>query len=215
MGKTEPESARDMWWAQQQVSGSIRVSYEDTKNTPEEGALNFTEVPVHPSRYDDVIEVRKELWYYGRKDEEARGWPMRVEVEWSRRMSFEEFRVSEWWGPYLERTNRLNFDSSWTDSLQVDHDQVDGYARISLRLPVEERVWWCSSKVPTGGTVEYFVYVDEDGIMAITRGEEPTVERTIDEFLEAMGFADRARELGVSITEDGTITIGKGESDAD
>lgn len=215
MRKTEPESSRDMWWAQQQASGSIKVSYEATKNIPEEGALSSTEVSVHPSRYDDVVEVRKELWYYGRKDEEAWGWPMRVEVEWSRKMSFEEFRVSEWWEPYLESTMSLNFDSSWMDSLQVDHDPVDGYAEISLRLPVEKRVWWCSSKVPTGSTVEYFVYVDEDGAMAITRGKEPIVERTMDEFLEAVRFADRARELGVSISEDGTITIGKGEGDAD
>lgn len=213
MRKTEPESSRDMWWAQQQASGSIMVSYKNTKNTPEEGALSHTDVPVYPSRYDDVVEVRKELWYYGRKDEGAQGWPMRVEVEWSRKMSFEEFRVSEWWGPYLEHTVGLNFDSSWTDSFQVDCQE--GCVEARFDKPDYKKVWWCSGEVPTGGTTQYSVYVCDDGIVGIGRGEDPTVERTVDGFLEAVRFADRARELGISISEDGTITVGKGESDAD
>ena len=213
MRKVKPESARDMWWAQQQTSGSVKVLYEATKNTPEEGALSSTEVSVLPSGYDDVIDVRKELWYYGRKDEEARGWPMRVEVEWSRKMSFEEFRASEWWEPYLEHTSNLNFDSSWKDSFQVDCQE--GYVEARFDKPDYKKVWWCSGEVPTGGTTTYSVYVCDDGTMGITRGEEQTVERTVDEFLEAVRFADRVRELGVSISEDGTIVIGKGESDAD
>lgn len=213
MRKTEPESARDMWWAQQQAPGSIGISYEATKSTPEEGALSHTEVSVHPSRYDDAIEVRKDLWYYGFKDEEARGWPMRVEVEWSHRMSFEEFRVSEWWGPYLEHTVGLNFDSSWMDSFQVDCQE--GRVEARFDKPDYRKVWWCSGEVPTGGTTPYSAYVCDDGIVGIERGEEPTVERAVDEFLEAVRFADLAHELGVSISEDGTVTIGKGDSDAD
>ena len=209
MRKVKPESARDMWWAQQQTSGSVKVLYEATKNTPEVGALRSTEVSVHPSGYDDVIYVRKELRYFGRKDEGAWGWPMRVEVEWSRKMSFEEFRASEWWEPYLERTSNLNFDSSWKDSFQLDCQE--GYVEAWFDKPDYEKVWWCSGEVPTGGTTTYSVYVCYDGTMGITRGKEQTVERTVDEFLDAVRFADRARELGVSISEDGTIAIEKEE----
>lgn len=211
--KTEPESARDMWWAQEQTAGNVKVLYEDAKNTPQEGALSSTEVSVRPSKYDDVIEVRKELWYYGHKDEGSRGWPVHPEIEWSREMTFEEFRVSEWWGPYLERTRSLNFDSSWMDSFQVDCRE--GYVEAAFDRPDYERVWWCSSEVPTGGTTPYSVYVCDDGIMGVSRGDEPTVERSVDEFLDAVKFAERAHELGVSISEDGTITIKKGEGDAD
>lgn len=213
MRKVKPESARDMWWAQQQASGSIKVLYKSTKNTPEEGALSSTEVSVRPSGYDDAIEVRKELWYYGRKDKEVLGWPMRMEVEWSRKMSFEEFRASEWWEPYLEHTSNLNFDSSWKDSFQVDYQE--GYVEAMFDKPDYKKVWWCSGEVPTGDTTAYSVYVCGDGAMGITRGKEHTVERTVDEFLEAVRFVDRAHELGMSISEDGTITIGKGESNAD
>lgn len=207
MRKTEPESARDMWWAQEQAVGDVKVAYEDADNVPKEGSLSSTEVSVSLSGYDDAIEVRKELHYYGRKDEGAWGWPLRVEVEWSRKMSFEEFRASEWWEPYLEHTSNLNFDSSWMDSFQVDCQE--GYVEARFDKPDHKKVWWCSGEVPTGGATPYSVYVCDDGAMGITRGKEPAVERDVDEFMEAVRFADRARELGVSIAEDGTITIKK------
>lgn len=207
--KEFPESARDMWWAQEQTAGNVKAVYENAENEPEEGALSSIDVSVRPSRYDDVIEIRKEAWYFGRRDEGRSGWPLRMEVEWSRKMTFEEFRASEWWGPYLERTRSLNFDSSWMDSFQVDNDPVDGYVDVSMRLPEEKRVWWCSSEVPTGDSVEYFVYVCKDGTVGMTRGKEKTIEMSIDEFLDAARFAERAHELGVSISDEGTITIEK------
>lgn len=214
--KTEPESVRDMWWAQEQIAGNVKVAYKSSNNEPEKGALRSTEVSVRPSKYEDVIEVRKEAWYYGCNDDGKGGWPLRIEVEWSQEMSFEQFRASEWWEPYLERTKYKNFDSSWMDSFQVEHDPVNEYAEVSMRLPSKERVWWCSSEVPTGSTVEYFVYVCGDGTMGITRGNEPTVERSIDEILAAVRFAELMEQFGVSISEDGSrIVIEKGEGNAD
>lgn len=212
--KNVPESARDMWWAQQQSAGIVKAVYEDAKNTPEEGALSSREVSVQPSKYRDVIEVRKEAWYYDRRDEGSWGWPLRLDVECKVEMTFEEFRSSEWWEPYLEHTKSINFDSSWMDSFQVDCQ--DGYAEIMFDRPDYKSVWWCSSKVPTGGTIQYSVHVCEDGMVGITRGEDPTVERSVDEILSAVRFAERAQELGISISEDGrTIMIEKVESDAD
>lgn len=208
--KTEPESARDMWWAQQQIAGNVKVVFEDAGNTPEEGALRSTEVSVRPYHDRDLIEVRKELWFYGLRDEGSWGWPIRRVVEWSRDMTFEKFRASEWWEPYLEKTKNFDFDSSWMDSFRVDYTEGDKCVDVSMRLPVEKRVWWSSSEVPTGSTVEYYVYVCDDGTVGIARGEEKTVERTLDEILGAVRFAERAHELGVSISEDGTITIGGG-----
>lgn len=214
--KEAPESARDMWWAQEQTSGNVKAVYENVKNEPEEGALHSTEVSVRPSKYDDVIEVRKELWYYGRSEDGRSGWPLRMEVEWSREMTFEEFRASEWWELYLGSTKNLNFDSSWMDSLRVDDQSEKGYSETTFVLPVYEKVWWCSSEVPTGGTTQYSVYVCEDGTIGITRGKEPTVERNVDEILESVRFAERAHKIGLSISEDGkTIMIERGDRDAD
>lgn len=205
--KEAPESARDMWWAQQQFDRVVNAVYEHADNEPEDGILHSTEVSVLPSKYDDVIDVTKRKWYYDCKDEGTWGWPLRCEVEWSRKMSFEEFRSSEWWKPYLERTNNLNFDSSWMDSFRVDYTEGNKYAEMSMRLPSEDRYRWRWSE---GGTVEYSVYVCDDGTVGITRGEEPTVECSVDEILEAVELADRMREFGVSVYEDGTVTVAGG-----
>lgn len=210
--KDVPESARDMWWAQQQFSGIVNAVHEYADNEPDEGILYSTEVSVLPSKYDDVIEVTKSKLYYDRKEEGTWGWPLRCEVEWSRKMSFDEFRSSEWWKPYLERTNNLNFDSSWMDSFRVDYTEGNKYAEMSMRLPSEDRYRWRWSE---GGTVEYSVYVCDDGTVGITRGDETTVERSVDEILGAVRFAERAQELGISISEGGrTIMIEKVDSDA-
>lgn len=213
MIKHVPDSARDMWWAQQQAAGHAKVMYEDSKNTPEEGALSSTEVSVRPCRNHDLIEVRKELDYYGHKDENSWGWPIHAEVEWSREMTFNEFRASEWWDTYLERSKNLNFDSSWMDSFNVDCD--DSCAEVMFDKPDYKKVWWCSRDVPTGYTTSYSVLVCNDGTVSITRGNDKTVERTVDEFLDAVEFFERASKLGVSIDDDGTITIGRGEGDAE
>lgn len=210
-----PEGARDMRWAQQRASGSIRVPYGAAENMPGEGAPGSTGVSVRPSGYDDAVGVRKELRYYGRRDGEEWGRPMRMGVEWSRRMSPGEFRVPGRREPYPEGTMGLDFDPSRMDSLRADCGRVDGYAGISLRLPVGERVRRCPSRVPAGSTVEYLVHMGGDGTAAVTRGREPVVERTVDEFPGAVGFADRARGPGVPVSGDGTATIGKGEGDAD
>ena len=66
--------------------------------------------------------------------------------------------------------------------------------------------------MPTGGTVSYSMYVCDDGTVGIARGDGPTVERSVDELLDAIEFAERMQELGVSVSEDGMITIGKGDA---
>lgn len=131
--KKFPENARDMWWAQEQASGTVKVLYEDAKNTSEEGALSSTEVSVIPSRNDDVIEVVKKLWYYAHKDEGTWGWPLRSEVEWSHNMTFDEFRDSEWWELYLKNTTGFNFDSSWMDSFSVVGGTEDRYVEAFIK----------------------------------------------------------------------------------
>lgn len=206
--KTEPESARDMWWAQQQMAGDVRVEYERQEGEPEEGALHSVVVSVGPHDTRDEVEVTKERWYYDRRKEGSSGWPLRCDTEWSRKMTFGEFRASGWWETYLEKTKNLEFDSSWMDSFQVDCQEK--YVVVTFDVPCYQRVWWCSSEIPTGDTTPYSVYVCDDGTMGVTRGNEPTVERTVDEILEAIKLADSMEEHGVSISEDGTITIGGG-----
>lgn len=215
MRKTKPESTRDMWWAQQQMAGDINIEHIRYDGEPEEGAICSVDVSVCTYKNVDLINVSKGLWYYGHKEDGKVGWPLRNEEEWSKKMTFNEFRASEWWMPYLEKTKNINFDSSWMDSMRVEHDYGDDYAEISLRLPVYNRVWWCSSEIPTGNTVEYFVYVCSDGTMGIRRDNEQAVEQTMNEFIEAVRFANIARELGVSISDDGIITISRKERDAD
>ena len=204
--KREPESARDMRWAQEQAAGTVKVVYEDAKNTPEEGALHSTEVSVRPSRYDDFIEVRKENCYYGHRDEGRWGWPIHPETEWSRKMPFEEFRSSEWWEPYLERTRRLNFDSSWMDSFKVDAEE--DFAAVTFDVPEYKSVWWCSSDVPTGETVRCEVDVSSDGTV-LMRFDGESEESTVSEFIEAVRRLRAFEEAGVSLDDEGNVIVRK------
>lgn len=205
--KTEPESARDMWWAQQQSSGIMKAAYEYNDTEPEEGALHSTEVSVEASKYKDLVVVQCEERRYGVRKEGSVGWPLKCTVKWDRRMTFEEFRSSEWYGPYVKRAGRVDFDSSWVDSFHASVNDGDRCVDVSFRVPRHERVWWCSSEVPTGGIVEYSMYVYSDGTVGITRDDDRTIERSIEEIIEAIRVADSMSKRGVSVDDDGNITI--------
>lgn len=216
MRKSEPESALDMWWAHEQRSGDVVVETEKAGNDhPEEGALDRVETIVVAFKYDDKITVKKRSMYYDHQHEDSGWWSIRTEVEWSRKMSFEEFRESEWWETYLEKTDGCNFDSSWVGSMTLDGSPDDGYVYTTFLVPEYKNVWWCSSEVPTGDTERYEVIVYDEGLVRLSRGEDHTVELTIDEIMDAIELANSMRENGVSVDENGTITIKRGESDAD
>lgn len=215
MRKAEPESALDMWWAHEQIAGDVVVEAEKAGNGPEEGALDGVETIVVALKYDDKITVKKCSMYYDHQHEDSGLWSIRTEVEWSRKMSFEEFRESEWWETYLEKTKVCNFDSSWVGSMTLDGSPDDGYVYTTFLVPEYKKVWWCSSEVPTGDTERYEVIVYDEGRVRLSRGEDQTVELTIDEIMDAIELANSMRENGVSIDDDGTITIAGGAKDAE
>lgn len=204
--KSKPESVRDMAWAaQQQAGNAITVEYRNAGNEPSEGALSHTEVNVTAWEYKDEIEICRCTYRY-KEPLKAGGWSLEGEHETLARLSFEEFMASEWWEPYLAKTRRLNFDSSWMDSFKVDADE--GHAKIDFGCPELEKVWWCSSEIPSGRIAKCRVYVGGDGILYLKFGKEDE-EASIIEFIEAVRRLREFEMAGVSLDDEGNVIVRK------
>lgn len=202
----EPKSVRDMAWAaRQQASNAVTVEWHDAGNEPSEGALSNTEVNVTAWEYKDEIEVCRSTHRY-KEPLKTGGWSLESEHETLARLSFEEFMASEWWEPYLAKTRRLSFDSSWMDSFDVDSDE--DHAEINFECPELEKVWWCSSEVPSGRIAKCRVYVGGDGILYLKFGKEDE-EAGIIEFIEAVRRLREFERAGVSIDDEGNVIVRK------
>ena len=204
--KSKPESVRDMAWAaQQQASNAITIEYRNAMNDPSVGALSHMEVNVTAWEYKDEIEVSRSTYHY-KEPLKTGGWSLEGEHETLARLSLEEFMASEWWGPYLAKTRRLNFDSSWMDSFKVDADE--DFAAVTFDAPEYQSVWWCSSDVPTGETVRCEVDVSSDGTV-LMRFDGESEESTVSEFIEAMRRLRALEEAGVSLDDEGNVIVRK------
>ena len=204
--KMEPESVRDMAWAaQQQASSAVTVEYHNAGNDPSEEALSHAEVNVTAWEHRDEIEVFRSTYRY-KEPLKNGGWSLEGEHETLARLSFEKFRASEWWEPYLAKTRRLNFDSSWMDSFKVDADE--DFAAVTFDAPEYKSVWWCSSDVPTGETVRCEVDVSSDGTV-LMRFDGESEESTVSEFIEAVRRLRAFDEAGVSLDDEGNVIVRK------
>ena len=204
--KREPESVRDMAWAaQQQAGNAVTIEHHDGGNEPSEGALSHAEVNVTAWEYKDEIEVYRSTYRY-KEPLKTGGWSLEGEHETLARLSFEEFRASEWWEPYLAKTRRLNFDSSWMDSFKVDAD--DDFAAVTFDAPEYGSVWWCSSDVPTGETVRCEVDVSSDGTV-LMRFDGESEESMVSDFIEAVRRLRAFDEAGVSLDDEGNVIVRK------
>lgn len=204
--KSKPESVRDMAWAaQQQASNAITTEYRNAMNNPSVGALSHMEVNVTAWEYKDEIEVSRSTYRY-KEPLKTGGWSLEGEHETLARLSFEEFMASEWWEPYLAKTRRLNFDSSWMDSFKVDVNE--DFAAVTFDAPEYQSVWWCSSDVPTGETVRCEVDVSSDGTV-LMRFDGESEESTVSEFIEAVRRLRALEEAGVSLDDEGNVIVRK------
>lgn len=203
--KKEPGSVRDMAWADRQRSGSVNVEFEKVADVPSEGKLSGVAVRVVPDELKNVVRIERERSYFDHRSGNS-WWSMRVEREPIAELSFEDFRDSEWWGPYIEKTKYQNFDSSWMDSFDVDSDE--DHAEINFECPELEKVWWCSSEVPSGRIAKCRVYVGGDGILYLKFGKEDE-EASIIEFIDAVRRLREFERAGVSIDDEGNVIVRK------
>ena len=204
--KREPESVRDMAWAaQQQAGNAVTIELHDGGNEPSEGALSHAEVNVTAWEYKDEIEVYRSTYRY-KEPLKTGGWSLEGEHETLARLSFEEFRASEWWEAYLAKTRGLNFDSSWMDSFRVNADE--DFAAVTFYAPEYRSVWWCSSDVPTGETVRCEVDVSSDGTV-LMRFDGESEESMVSDFIEAVRRLRAFDEAGVSLDEEGNVIVRK------
>lgn len=201
----EPKSVRDMAWADRQRSGSVNVEFEKVAAVPSEGKLSGVAVRVVPDERKNVVRIERERSYFDHRSGNI-WWSMRVEREPIAELSFEDFRGSEWWGPYIEKTKYQNFDSSWMDSFKVKADE--DFAAVTFDAPEYKSVWWCSSDVPTGDTIRCEVDVSSDGTV-LMRFDGESEESTVAEFIEAVRRLREFEKAGVSLDDEGDVIVRK------
>lgn len=203
--KKEPGSVRDMAWADRQRSGAVNVEFDKVADEPSEGKLSDVAVRVIPDEHKNVVRINRERSYFDHQSGNG-WWSMRVEREPIAELSFEEFKDSEWWDPYIEKTKYQNFDSSWMDSFNVDADE--DHAEINFECPEFKKVWWCSSEVPSGRIAKCRVYVGSDGILYL-KVENEGEEANIIEFIEAVRRLREFEMAGVSLDDEGNVIVRK------
>ena len=74
-------------------------------------------------------------------------------------------------------------------------------------------MWWCSAPVPTGDMIPCEVSIDLGGDLYLKFGDD-VANAHIAQFVKAMKLIDRMERAGVTIDDDGTITM-KPKSDGD
>lgn len=203
--KKEPGSVRDMAWADRQRSSAVNVEFDKVADEPSEGKLSDIAVRVIPDEHKNVVRINRERSYFDHQSGNG-WWSMRVEREPIAELSFEEFKDSEWWDPYIEKTKYQNFDSSWMDSFNVDADE--DHAEINFECPELKKVWWCSSEVPSGRIAKCRVYVGSDGILYL-KVENEDEEANIIEFIEAVRRLREFERSGVSLDDEGNVIVRK------
>lgn len=205
--RTVPESCQDMWWATKQNRGPVVVKCEVNEDN-DNGIRTRSKVSVHASMFEDKVTIEETEWWSCRKESTGLMPRSGHSILWTTNMTFEEFKSSEWWIPYLEQSSSLDFNSSWMDSLSADVDNEGGFALVSFFKPVDESAPVCvQSTNPTNTVVEYQVVISNAGDLEVYVDDVEVLSSTIKEVVQAVKSVELLRERGISVDDDGTVTI--------
>lgn len=202
--KTEPENARDMWFASIQLGRSPVLNYMRVcEGEPEIGAVYDEYDTVVSERHEEESVVVKHIENVVVETCENGSFSSAGKTVDIERMTFSEFRDSKYWDPYMKTMARCNFDSSFVDSWEVD--DFEDYARISFDMPMEENVWWCSSPVCSGDIRHAEVFADNGGFVSLALDGE-IAEGSIARFIEAVKTLEAMERSGIAM-EDGELRV--------
>lgn len=205
--KTEPESVRDMWFAERQI-GTVMLNYENSGDPIKVGnaSCEYDRITCDWER-ENKVTVKHVIETIGEMVTSTMYRP-KNQVTSSVDMTFDEFKDSEYYIPYIKRTAGCNFDSSFVDSFRFNAFLEDGWAEIDYKFPVIKTEPFFSGDC--SGEIGYArVVVSDDGTVTLRLNSE-SIECDIERIIEAVKTLDDMEKRGVQIYGD-ELTVKLGE----
>lgn len=212
--KTEPESKADLYRMLQTSSGWFdgQIEYKGVRNvhdTPTVGMVDSesTHVTASPYQEDDVVVYRQQHVI-----SEIRG-PSSFSLDtkriWTRLMTFDEFKASEWWEPTITKFAGGSCDAS---EIFVTCDETDddggigpnGYVHITAQCERHYHDWLDNSRLDKGFD-KVSLWLQGNGDMGVTVNGE-TYELSVSELAECIKQARAFAAAGIKL-EDGVLSV--------
>ena len=218
--KLFPESRADLYRMLQTSDGWFdgQIAYEQVRDPHapyEVGQVDCESVHVSASPYQGCdVEVYRNRHVVS----EVRGkrsCSLRVERMWTERMSFDEFRMSEWWAQTIGKFGGGDCDASEIFVRCDDSDCCDGpnsYVHVSAQCERHWRDWLGNGRLAKGHD-DVMLWLQGNGDVGfILNGT--AYEMTVGELAECIEQARAFAAAGVEI-EDGRLTAMVGGKDGD
>lgn len=214
MGKTEPENRADLdrmlltssgWFDGLIESEQIRDPHADL----EVGMVDRESTHVSASQYQgcDVMVYRDR--HVVSEVHRPGSFSMNVQRVWTKEMTFEEFKASEWWRPTIERFANGDCDASEIFVKCYEDCDADGTgpsSRVCITAQCERYYHdWLNNSRLANGFDEVSLWLQGSGDMGFALNGK-TYEFEVSELA---GFIEQARafkEAGIAL-EDGKLTV--------
>ena len=223
MAKSEPENRADLYRMLETSNGWFDGTIE-SRQLKEPGAdyeigmvdSESTHVSASPYQECDVMVYRQR--HVVSELRGPRSCSLDVQRVWTKEMTFDEFKASEWWEPTIKRFAKGSCDASEI-YVKCDESNEDGdigpnsYIHVTAQCEKHYRDWLGNPRLDKGFNI-VSLWLQGNGDMGFTLNGE-TYEFDVSEL---PGLIEKARafdEAGV-ILEDGKLTVelrGEGESD--
>lgn len=214
MGKTEPESKADLYRMLETSNGWFDglIEYEEIKDPQDDyevGMVNSESTHVSASPYQEC-----DVMVYRNCDvvAEVRGpksCTLDVQRVWTKEMTFEEFRASEWWRPTIERFAKGSCDASEIfvrcDEANLDGDiGPDSCVYVTAQCEKRYRDFLNNRRLAKGFN-KVSLWLQGNGDMGFTLNGK-IYEFDVSELAEFIEQARAFREAGITMV-DGKLTV--------
>ena len=211
--KTEPENRADLYRMLKTSSGwfdgQIDYVYLRGKSDPEVGMVDCesTHVAANPYQGCDVMVYREQ--HVITKVRNDHSYSLTIKQLWTKRMTFDEFRDSEWWSPTIEKFADGSCDAS---EIFVKCDETDecggvgseSYVHVTAQCEQHYHDYLNNSRLSKGFD-RVSLWLQGNGDMGVTLNGE-TYEITVEELVEYIEQARAFENAGVRL-EDGKVTV--------
>ena len=160
---------------------------------------NVTRVAAHP--YNDTVVVSNHDVVVT-KVHDAKSWSSTYDTKWSREMTFDEFRESEFWEPSMEAFKGGDCDASAFDQFDASCDGADGH--VSIEMERQYKDWLGNLRVAKEHD-RFECHVDMAGWLTLKCGDR-VYDGDARELFDLVHEAERFRDAGIKL-EYGTLHV--------
>lgn len=221
MTKTEPENRADLYRMLETSNGWFdgQIEYEQVRDPHADyvvGEVDSESTHVSASPYNgcDVVVYRNRHVVSDVRG--PRSCSLDVQRIWTKRMTFDEFRASEWWEPTIEKFAGGSCDASEIFVRCDETDEGDGtgpdaYVHISAQCERHYRDFLNNNRLAKGHD-DVSLWLQGNGDVGLTLNGK-TYELDVNDLVECIEQARAFREFGVEL-DDGKLVVKLGSDES-